>query len=451
MKPLITIFYLILTGMAALLFSQDNKVFLTVYNQNLALVKEIRSATLSPENSTISISNIPGRIIPNSVLLESLNDKNFEVQEQVFEYDLLNSRKILQKYQGKEIQIVEENGSILKGTLLNFVNNELILQDEQGIRIIPRSEKQQIILEKLPEGFVLHPTLRWRIARFQEKKQKLSLRYLTTGLNWRATYVGLLNANENRMTLSAQVFIQNESGVAYRNAKLRLVAGEIHRVRERPVTTYSYQAKVMSDEISAPQFQQKPLSEYYSFTLNRPFSIDNNESKQITLFSPIDVSVTKNFVYRTSVDPTRVLIYINFPNTKENHLGTPLPAGVIRIYKATEDASEFLGEDRIKHTPENEKVELFVGKAFDITAERVVLERKRISSKTEIQKIQIQFKNQKNKDIQILVKEQFSRPSWEIEESSHPYKKKSVSECNFFVPVKKNQTTTLTYRVRYTW
>ena len=432
--------------------AQTVQNFITVYNQDLALVKQVRVVTINPQSPIIRFQDVAEKIIPTSVHLRSLTEpKSFVVLEQNYEFDLVNARKILEKYLDRPIELITETGELFSGKLLSFREKQLVLQVKGGIRIIPWNDHLQVSVQELPEDFITRPTLVWRISGARKREQKLEVSYLTTGMNWKAEYVGELSEKDDRLHIGAWVNITNQSGTTFENARLKLVAGDVRRVRpqriirERPIEAFS--AKTAVPE----QFREKAFFEYHLYTLQRPTTLKRNQIKQISLFSPVTVACTKKFVYNGRRGGEKVDVRIVFQNNKENGLGIPLPKGIFRLYKRDGNSLEFIGEDRIDHTPRNEKVELTIGQAFDIRVKRTVVEEKRISRTTIERQVEVEIRNQKEKeDIDVAVVEYMGR-FWEILKSTHPYVQKSANECEFMVPVKANSTTKLKFRVRISW
>src|SRR5207244_3924901 len=193
--------------------------------------------------------------------------------------------------------------------------------------------------------------------------------YLTTGMGWRADYVVVVNKDDTKADLNGWVTINNNSGTAYRNAELKLVAGDVNRVLDEVRTMKSVGGVARAEAAPPPQFQEQAFFEYHLYTLQRPTTLKNNETKQISLLSAANFNVKKELVlngqqyyYQGYNNPgeavkEKVGVFVEFKNAKENGLGQPLPAGVVRVYKAdATGAQQFIGENRIDHTPKDESV-----------------------------------------------------------------------------------------------
>ncbi len=448
MKYILSLIILLISMTVA----QDVENYVTVYNENLGLVKQVRTVSVDLDNPVIEFKDVAASIIPTSVHMKSLTDsKSFEILEQNYEYDLASADKILQKYIDHQVSLILESGEYISGTLMSISGGNYVLQTEDGLKILPANNKMQISVKELPEGLITRPTLIWQVAGVKSKTQKLEVSYLTNDINWKAEYVGVLSEREDQLDLGAWVNIDNKSGATYKNAQLKLVAGEIHRVRE-PAAPYFDRRTMAETAAKGAAFEEKEFFEYHLYTLQRPTTVKNNQIKQISLFPNTTVSCNKKYVFDARKDAKQIEVQIVFVNKKEYGLGLPIPKGTFRIYKQDEKSLEFVGEDRIEHTPRNEEVSLTIGKAFDIVGEKTVVDRKKLSKTSEQQTIEIEIRNNKEKeDIEVVVVEYLYYPYWKIESSSHKYEKKSANKIEFVVPVKANDKATLNYQVIYSW
>jgi hypothetical protein len=376
--------------------------------------------------------------------------------EQNFEYDLLDSYKILKKSLGKNIIISHPEGGTVAGELLFADGTSAILKTTQGeLRIVPRNNEQQIILEEYDadkSGLIMKPTLVWQLQSDKTKKTKTEISYLTRGLNWDAQYVAVLNKDDSKLDLSSWISLDNNSGKTFENTRLKLMAGDLNLVTQfdgRRGGRVEYEAMA---KYADTQFSEKEFFEYHLYTLGRTTTIKNNQTKQVQLFNPTTANCEKIYNYNYQKDAKKVRILVHFKNEKSNGLGMPLPKGKVRIFKKDADDMEFIGEDLIDHTPKNEELKLETGKAFDIRAERSVVEKNRLNKNSEKQKIEIVIRNHKDEDVNILVTEPISGYlNWEIMKSSHKVKSKDASKAEFIVPVEKNGESTFTYEVMFNW
>jgi hypothetical protein len=446
MKLIITFLVLSL----AIATAQEIEDYVTVYNDNLGLVKQVRTVNVNLKNSIVEFKDVAASLIPTSVHLKSLTDNDFKILEQNFEYDLASADKILQKYIDHEVNIILESGELISGTLMSIAGKNYVLKTDDGLKILPANDKIQISVKELPEGLITRPTLIWLVSGVKSTSQKLEVSYLTNNISWDAEYVGVLTEKEDKIDVGAWVNINNQSGAIYKNAQLKLVAGEIHRAEM--VTPYTVERRTMAMEAKSTGFEEKEFFEYHLYALQRPTTVNNNQIKQISLFPNTTVSCNKKYVFDPRKDAKKIEVQVIFVNKKEYGLGLPLPKGIFRIYKQDNNSLEFIGEDRIDHTPRNEEVNLTIGNAFDIVGEKTVADRKKLSKTSEQQQIEIEIRNNKKKEnVEVVVVEYFYYPYWKIDNSSHTFNKKSANKVEFVVPVKANDKTKLNYQVTYSW
>ena len=453
MKSLYISLLLIIVFLSGPIRADEN--YITIYNQDLGLVKQVRTVDVQKSALPFRFTDVAAKLIPASVHLRSLSgSKNFQVLEQNFEYDLVSSERILKKYVDHPIDIIKENGEMISGTLLSKQGESLVIRTDDGIKILAWNNKMSIHVKELPEGLITRPTLIWELTGFSEGKEKLEVSYLTGGMGWQAEYVGILNETAENIDLEAWVSVTNQCGATYKDAKLKLVAGEVHRA---PVSANRRKrSKAMKDQMlesaAAPGFEEREFFEYHIYELERLTTLKDNQIKQIALFPPSKVFSQRKFFFNAQRDPKKVDIRVLFKNDKKSGLGRPLPAGVFRIYQMDGDSLEFIGEDRIDHTPRNEAVKITVGKAFDLLGERRVMDRKKVSGRSERQTIEIELRNNKEKDdVGIIVEETFYYRYWKIEETNFPYKKKDAYHIEFDVPVKAGEKAKLRYTLLYSW
>jgi hypothetical protein len=330
-------------------------------------------------------------------------------------------------------------------------------------------------LPELPDGLLTRPTLAWKLHSKKAGKQDCEISYLTGGMSWSADYVMVTSAKDDQMDLNAWVTINNNSGGVFQDAKLKLVAGDVHRATTgmdmSAVLARSSMAGFTKEEQG---FSEKSFFEYHLYTLGRPTTLMNNETKQIEMASAAQVPLKKFFVYDgaanpyyqdyndyTRTDPNygtagqkKVWVMLEFKNSKDNNLGLPLPKGRVRVYKKdTDDSLEFIGEDQIDHTPKDEKVRIKMGNAFDVVGERTRTNFQSDGSRRWFQEtFEIKIRNHKEESIQVNVAEHLYRwTNWKILESSHKFTKKDAQNIEFLVIVPKDGETVVTYTVKYSW
>ncbi len=444
----------------------QKSVAITVYNSNLGLVKDTRTLRIPRGASQLRFMDVAQQINATSVHIKSITAAEaLNVVEQSYEYDLLNPQKLLDKYVGKEITLVlrtvQNNSETLtptKATLLSN-NSGQVWQIGEQIIINP-TNIAEMRFDRLPQDLIAKPTLVWTLTNTGAETHTVEASYLTQGMGWRSDYVVVVNQNDTKADLNGWVTINNNSGTAYRNAELKLVAGDVNRVREEVMAGGRMKVMEMAAAAPQPQFQEQSFFEYHLYSLQRATTLKNNETKQISLLSAANLAVKKELIvngqafyyqgYNNPGEPVKekVGVFVGFKNAKENNLGLPLPAGVVRVYKAdTTGAQQFIGEDRIDHTPKDENVRIKLGDAFDVVAERKQMDYKNIARRVFEYAYEIRIRNHKEEAISVIVNEPISG-DWEIVNSTFPAEKTAAFAARFTVPVAKDGEAVLSYRVR---
>ena len=441
---------------------EDQRVVaVTIYNVNLGLVKDQRLISLPQGVGELRFMDVAAQIIPTSVHIKSVVDPaSLQVLEQNYEYDLLNPQKLLDKYVGKEVKLYTKNPytereEILTATLLSNNGGPIFKIGDE----ITFGHPGRIIFPGVPENLISKPTLVWLIDNRLKEKQKVEASYLTNGINWRADYVVILNDKDTKADLSGWVTIDNKSGAAYKDAKIKLVAGDVNRVREEPELRGKMMKMAAAEAAPAPQFKEEEFFEYHIYTLQRPSTIKENQTKQISLVTADSIPVRKELLYRgaayyyyspygEAITNQKVGVFIEMENKKDHNLGIPLPKGTVRVYKQDSEGSlQFVGEDSIDHTPKDEKVRVKLGEAFDVVGSRKQTDWKKIASDTYEAAFEISLRNHKKEDVVVKVIEPIPG-DWKMLSSSHEYKKAEAFTAEFNFPVPKDKETKLTYRVR---
>ena len=440
----------------------------TVYNSNIALIRDVRQLTLPTGDFRLKFMDIAATVNPATVHFRSLTDpEKLGVVEQNYEYDLLEPAKLLHKYVGKEVTLIrvsQENGTTkreeIKATLLSDNNGQVW---KIGNDIVTGGYAESYRFPEVPANLYDRPTLLMSLENSGARKQQIEASYLANGLSWNADYVLTVGRDEKAGDLDGWVTLTNNSGTAFHHARLQLVAGDLNRVTTAPMMAAKGRAMEAMNMAAAPQFQQENFSEYHLYTLGRKTSVEDKESKQISLLQGSGVPVEKAFVvngqnyyYRSAQTPGSpikdpVMVYYKFKNDEKSGLGMPLPAGNVRVYqKDSKGGVLFAGKDRIDHTPKDETVSVHIGNAFDVVSERKQTDYKRIDSKTWQMEYEITIRNHKESAITVEVDEPIGG-SWEMLSHSYPYKKTGAFAAQFVVPVLKDGTAVLKYRVQATW
>ena len=426
----------------------DADTEVTVYNDNLALVKERRGLDLKVGVNSVEYTDVAALIDPTSVMFEDTKNKNTAVLEQNYEYDLVSSYKLLDKFLGKEITATEKEGETYTGTLLSH-DGGVVLSLSDG-KVVSLTEVSKF---EFPDsaGLLTKPTLVWQVYSPVAGSRDVLTSYLTGGMSWRADYIVKTNADDTKADIQGWVSVDNGAGTTYEDAKLKLVAGEVHRIAVPQPNYYDYQvAEEAMYAGSKDSFVEESLFEYHLYTLERPATLKNNQVKQLSLLSADSVPVEKELIFDVSKSD-KVQVVLNLENSKEKGLGMPLPAGVVRVYKAdSEGQLQFLGEDSIDHTPKDEKVEVVVGSAFDVTGTRTQTDYKKVSTDVWRESYEIELKNHKAEAQKVRIVEHFYG-DWEIAPSSDTYEKTDAytAEWEVTVPADGSKKVSFTVERRY--
>ena len=437
---------------------------ITVYNSNLGLVRETRRLSLPDGRVALRFADVTAQIRPETVHLGSLTTPAaLRILEQNYQYDLLNPAKLLDKFVGKEITLVlrhyqnnTESFEPVQATLL--ANNGGQVWRINGQIVINPTNIAEMRFPDLPKNLVATPTLVWDLENHQTGPQIVEASYLTNGMNWRADYVLLVNAEDTKGDLQGWVTLTNTSGASFDDARLQLVAGNVNRVSEQ--RNFALAGAMARKEMTESEFQEQGFFEYHLYTLQRPTTIRDNETKQVSLLEATGFDLKKEFVlngqhyyftnYNAPGQPIKekVGVYVQFRNSQQNKLGMPLPAGTIRLYKRDDKGNQqFIGEDKIDHTPKDEDVRVKVGDAFDIVAERKQTDYKVIAKNVYEYAYEIKIRNHKDGPVNVIVNEPIGG-DWEMISSTFEAKKTAAFAAQFNVPVAKDGEATLSYRVR---
>jgi len=448
--------------------NDQQAVALTIYNSNLALIKDTRKVNLNTGINTLAIRDVSAQIRPETALLRSISAPgSLNLLEQNFDFDLLTPAKLLEKYVGKTVGLVKTHPTtgaetIEQATVLS-ANNGAILK--VGNRI-ESGINGRIIYDDVPANLRDRPTLVTMLNNKGANQQTVELSYLTGGLGWKADYVAELSPKENSIDLSGWVTLTNTSGATYKNAKLQLVAGDVNRVQEhvmRPMAK-AMRSDVMEAEAAAPM-QEESLLEYHLYTLDRPTTVAENQTKQVALLSASGIPARKELVlkgadyyymgqYGEIGTKMKVGVFVEFENKEASKLGMPLPKGVLRVYKKDNAGNaQFVGEDYIDHTPKNETVRLKLGEAFDVTADKKQTDFKSLPRPTKTSKttyesaFELVLKNAKKEKVTVIVQEPIGG-DWKIISENHAHTKVNSHLAQWSIDIPAEGKTTLTYRAQ---
>jgi hypothetical protein len=476
----------------------EQPVALTIYNQDFAVARTSIDLDLHSGLNEITTTNVTSRLEPDSVVLRDPAGKRaVHVLEQNYDAAIVNQDWLLQKYEGKTIdfQFATPQGiQTIRGTIIRAPSQSPYEYSPQGQilnggpaqPLIEVNGKMQFQLPGTPlfpattDGLLLKPTLRWQIE--SEKPDRLSaeLAYVTGGLDWNATYNIVVpdsadvTGNE-KADFVGWVTIHNNSGTEFTQARIKLMAGDVAKIQPGSGGR-AMQMMVMNGAMAKaePAVTQKPFDDFHLYDLNRTVALRDGETKQVQFIDAAGVTVHRNYIYdgaaqmplyydnginenRTyGLDPsnTKVQILQEIKNSESNHLGMPLPAGRIRLYRRDSDGQmEFVGEDSIEHTPAEEAIKLATGSAFDVKGSRRQTDfHVNVTGHLLNETFEIKVTNQKQQPVNITVVEHLYRgANWEITDKSSAYTKTDSNTIEFPLQVPSKGEATLTYSVRYTW
>jgi len=447
-------------GFGAAAKEAEQAVALTIYNDNFAVVRESRQMSFEEGLNTVKFTDVASAIDPTSVNFKCLSSPGaVSILEQNYEYDLVNTAGLLKRYIDKIVTVVlkgsgADAGRELTGVLLASIGNDLILKGEtDGIEIVSRNSVEEISLKELPEDLVTRPTLVWLAQAKENGSQLCRVTYTTERIGWNADYSATLNPDESELDFTGWVTIDNKSGAGYKEATIKLIAGDVRRIT-RPRPRIREKRALAMDQALGAGFAEKPFMEYHLYTLGRKSTINNNQVKQIEFISPaLGVSTKKLYIYDRSKQAEKVQIKLEFENIEENNLGIALPKGKVRVFKKdpADGSLEFVGEDTIDHTAKKEKLSLYIGNAFDVAVEYTLLDSKP-SRRMRRETHKIELRNRKDKAITVFVDEKFPAwVNWKIEKSTHKYEKRDARTARFEVKLPADSTATVQYTATQTW
>jgi hypothetical protein len=440
--------------------AERESIAITVYNQNFGLVREVRAVPVGAGRVQLEFGDVASAIQTETVHVRPLGS-GFRILEQNYQYDLLSPQKLLEKYVGRTVTVYRTEPGTQREVPVQAevlsVNNGTILKIGDEITF---NYPGRIAFPEVPDNLIAEPTLVW-LAESGARDQRLEVSYLTGNLNWKADYVMVLGAKDDRAGLTGWVTLTNTSGASFENAQLKLVAGDVQRVGRDQMMDLAGRAAAaqMREE---KQFTEQAFFEYHMYTLGRPATVLHNEQKQVTLLEAPSFGVRKKLTfygaehyYRGAhgdvVSNQKVSVVLDFDNAERNGLGMPLPAGVVRVYKDDgSGAQQFIGEDRIDHTPRDERVRIRMGDAFDVVGDRRQMKWTALGSCRSESEWAVELRNHKDDAVRVDVVEPIGG-DWEILRASHRAERIDAHTFRFDVPVPARGATTVTYAVRVRW
>ncbi|HEX2189866.1 MAG TPA: hypothetical protein VHG51_13250 [Longimicrobiaceae bacterium] len=447
-------------------------VSLTVYNGNFGVVREERGIPLRQGRNLVRFEGVAQHVDPTSIALKSLTAPGaVSVREQNYQYDLVSPAALLEKSVGKTVRYVTitaqgERLVVVEGTLLSAPSSGGVVVRTADGRIVLNPHGMVEVAE-VAAGLVSRPSLLWTLDVSQAGEHATQVSYITGGIGWKADYVAVVREDESRVDLTGWVTLDNRSGATYRDARLQLMAGDVRRIQDAyPVVAQeAVRVTAAPPPPPAPAFAQEAFFEYHLYTLDGTTTVADNETKQMNLLSATDVGVSRRLVFDvaapwwvwrsrrpgdgTSTTGDRLGIVLELRNSRENRMGMPLPAGKVRVYKGDRTGNlQFVGEDRVDHTPRDETVRLYIGDAFDVVGERRVMEQRQISAREHELTVQVVIRNHKDSATQVAVVEHL-QGDWTMVRSSHRFEKKDATTIEFPLAVPPGGEVTVSYTYRW--
>ena len=436
----------------------QSELAVTVYNSDIALVRDVRNLQLPRGTFDLRYMDIAATVNPATVHIRSTTEPaRVSVLEQNYEYDLLDPDKLLRKYVGRDVTLVRD-GEATRARLLSYNTGPIWQIDRQ---IVTGVAADQYRFPEVPDNLYTRPTLIWTLQNDGQSRHRVEASYLAQRLAWNADYVLTVTRDDKSADLDGWVTVTNGSGTAFRNARLQLVAGDLNRIRQMANEAILDTAGQRAP--AASPMAVESFSDYHLYTVARKTTINNAETKQISMLTGTGVPIQKRYLvegqqyyYRNASHPGSpikdvVRVYYQWKNDEKSGLGMPMPAGNVRVYQAdSKGGIQFVGEDRIGHTPKDESLQLHIGNAFDVVCERKQIDFEKIAEATYEIEYEITLRNHKTSPVAVEVNEPIGG-TWRMLQSSHEWTKTDAFAARFVVPVAPDGTSVLKYRVRVSY
>ncbi|MBU1249281.1 MAG: DUF4139 domain-containing protein [Proteobacteria bacterium] len=454
-RMIVLVAVFLMTGVVQLAYAGAGTLDLAVYGNGRVLVCEVRSLSL-PADGEVVFSGVPETVLPDTLSVRSLTAPDrFRVLEIGYRFDRADASTLFRRYRGREVTVIlpdprDANGRISRKAVLLDAGGTPVFDLGDSIYVGPF---EGILLPELPEGLDREPTLRWLVENRGPARQDVEVSYLADGMGWRADYALILDEQGKNAALSAWATIDNQTGMDFPEAGIKLVAGEVNRVSPQMRQAKS-EAYMTMDAVPGPQ--ERAVGEYHLYELSRPVSLSRAESRQVRLFSAPKVPVRSELISRFTVWAGQqgrpieqpVEAFLEFENDGKSGLGQAMPAGTARVYRReVEGAALLLGEDQVGHVPDGEKVRLKLGNAFDVTVERVQTAFRKIGKTAVSMTWEITVRNGSKVEKRVKLQEMLNG-QWSISKATMKYEKVSsgMVEFELVLPPGKGATT-LSYSV----
>lgn len=437
---------------------EDRELRITIYNDNLALIEHVRPLALPAGRHRVEVPGVSAQILPHTV---SFAADHLVLLEQNFDYDLLTPHKLMEKAVGSQVRVVRTNPatgaetsetaqvlSIEGGTVLRIGNRIEVLRDDN----LPA----RVVFDKVPDNLRARPTLSVLVDAAAPVKQDVRLTYLSRGLSWNADYVAVFDEARSQTSLQGWITLANHSGSSFVSARTQLVAGNLHLVGGRD-TRYGLSTSVTRRPGQDSGDQGRQFADYYLYPLELPTTIANQQTKQVSFLKADGVKATKGYeitywTLESSDEPKSAEVRVRFSNAKDTGLGTPLPAGVVRVYaRDSRGQPQFIGEDRIGHTSAGSEIALRIGDAFDVTVTPTLEQTTRINKRTGEYQMSYQVRNARGEPVTVTLRQDGLWRFNEIRAESIKGRRTDADSFAWDIPVPANGETTLTFTLRQGW
>ena len=474
---------LCLAGVVSLSHHLHAQPALTIYNQNFAVVRDTVPLDLKAGENDVSFTDPTAHLEPDSVILRDPAGKaNLQILEQNYRNDPVSQPLLLSLFEGKTIDFLvrqtNKPDEILHGKIIRSGYSRVGGATDPVVEVngtIQFGLPGQPLFPSLGDDTILKPALNWKIASDAPAKLDAELAYVTSGMNWQADYNIVAPETSDMIDFVGWITMDNETGKTFTDAKIKLMAGDVNKIQPRAFAMNDVTTAAMPMGGAMPVVTQKAFEDFHLYSLARPTTLHDGETKQVEFIHATGVKSEKVYVYdgalidwnQIQYNPdyvrsnsefgaqsnTKVAIMREFKNSEDNHLGMPLPKGRVRFYKQDGQQLEFTGENEIDHTPQDELVKIYTGNAFDLVGERT---RTNFhidgGNQWADESFSIKLRNHKKEPLEIRVVEHLYRwTNWEITEKSDPFTKTNAQEIEFRIPLKAGEEKTVTYKVHYSW
>jgi hypothetical protein len=440
--------------------AQDNqRLTLTIYNSDLALVEDVRSLEFTAGRSRLEFKDVSARIRPETVTLTA---QGIEILEQNFDFDLLTPEKMMEKAVGKQVQIVRINPGngqeVTETATVLSVNNGVVLKIADRIEVLQADRvPTRVIFDKVPENLRARPTLSINVDSTAAGRRDAALTYLSNGLSWRADYVALFDEKAGKLDMQGWVTLTNTSGTTFTNAVTQLIAGNINLIRNDSSYEWQQQQRRTARAAGKEAEGNRPLADYYVYPLAERTTVANNQTKQVSFLDTEGVAARKVYEYSadwfsTSEEPEHAHSVIRFANSSSGGLGAQLPAGIVRVYvRDIEGKPKFVGENAIEHTPQGTELSVKIGEAFDVTVEPTLERQERASFWRSRYSMTYLVRNARAQAVNVDIRQGGLWRNGSVIQENIKSTRPDAYTLQWTVPVPANGETKLTFTVETGW